>query len=365
MTDKFWYNVARTFIKAGVFPVPISDTLFELLQALVTEEQANFILLYKKPSMTLEEIKQKIDMEEQNIIKMLNTLMYNGIIVGTRSKSTGVMVYRLMGLWRGIFEYTFLRGGSTEREKNLAVLFEKLFGEISEATQRNYGSIINVFKELPPTDRTLPVEQEIEVGIDTVIPFEEIKKYIEEYDDIALVNCYCRHEKELVNDPCKLGASKNNCFLIDKSAQYGIEQGFGRRVSKEEAIKIMREAEDEGLVHKVFHVHSDTNRGIEAICNCCKCCCGVINMYYRGAAPIHTMSSYLANVDEDSCIGCGTCVEMCPMETIDLENSIAHVNKDKCIGCGVCAHHCPEEAIQLVRIGPRHVFIPPKKVEIE
>ena len=93
MTDKFWYKVARTIIKAGVFPVSISDTLIELLQTLITEEQAKFILIYKKPSMTLEEIKQKTDIEERNIIEMLNTLMHNGIIVGTRSRNTGVMVY--------------------------------------------------------------------------------------------------------------------------------------------------------------------------------------------------------------------------------------------------------------------------------
>jgi NAD-dependent dihydropyrimidine dehydrogenase PreA subunit/predicted transcriptional regulator len=365
MTDKFWYKVARTIIKAGVFPVPISDTLIDILQTLLTEEQAKFVLIYRKHSMTLEQIKQRIDKDEESILKILNTLMQNGVIVGTRSRSIGVMVYRLMGLYPGIFEYTFLKGTTGQKEKKLAELFEKLFVEISKGTQKNYDSIINVFKGLPPTDRTLPVEKEVEVGTETVMPFEEIKKYVEEYDDIALVHCYCRHAKDLINDPCKLGASKNNCFLFDKTAIFGIEQGFGVPVSKEETIKILREAEDEGLVHKVFHVHSDTNRGIEAICNCCNCCCGMINLYYRGATPIHTMSSYIANIDEDLCIGCGTCVEKCPMETIDLEDTIAVVNEDKCIGCGVCAHHCPEDAMHLKRIGPRHVFIPPKKVEVE
>jgi len=365
MTDKFWYKVARTIIKAGVFPVPISDTLIEILQTLLTEEQAKFILIYRKPSMNLDQIKRRIDMEEESILKMLDGLMQNGVIVGTRSRSTGILVYRLMGLYPGIFEYTFLKGTKGERDKKLAELFENLFLEITKGAQKNYDSIINVYKSLPPTDRTLPVEKEVEVGTETVMPFEEIKKYVEEYDDIALVHCYCRHAKDLINDPCKLGASKNNCFLFDKTAVFGIEQGFGRPVSKEEAIKIIREAEDQGLVHKVFHVHSDIDRGIEAICNCCKCCCGMINMYYRGAAPIHTMSSYLANVDEDLCIGCGTCVEKCPMEAIDLEDSIAVVNEDKCFGCGVCAHHCPEEAMHLKRIGPRHVFIPPKKIKLD
>ncbi|UCD01705.1 MAG: 4Fe-4S binding protein [Promethearchaeota archaeon] len=365
MTDKFWYKVARTIIKAGVFPVPISATLIEILQTLLTEEQAKFVLIYRKPSMTLEQIKQRIDMDKESILKMLDTLMQNGVIVGTKSRSTGVKVYRLMGLYPGIFEYTFLKGTTGEKEKKLAELFEKLFVEITKGTQKNYDNIINVFRGLPATDRTLPVEKEVEVGTETVMPFEEIKKYVEEYDDIALVHCYCRHAKDLINDPCKLGASKNNCFLFDKTAVFGIEQGFGRPISKKEVIKILREAEDEGLVHKVFHVHSDTNRGIEAICNCCNCCCGMINLYYRGAKPIHTMSSYIANVDNDLCIGCGTCVEKCPMETIDLEDTVAVVNEDKCIGCGVCAYHCPEEAMHLKRIGPRHVFIPPKKVEVE
>jgi ferredoxin len=53
------------------------------------------------------------------------------------------------------------------------------------------------------------------------------------------------------------------------------------------------------------------------------------------------------------------------METIDLDDTVANINESKCIGCGVCAHHCPEEAIHLERIGPRHVFIPPKKIEVE
>ena len=83
-------------------------------------------------------------------------------------------------------------------------------------------------------------------------------------------------------------------------------------------------------------------------------------MYRGGAMPLHTVSSYLAEVDEDLCVGCGTCLEMCPMETIYAKDNICFVDTDKCIGCGVCAHHCPEEAIHLKRTGPRDIIIPPK-----
>ncbi|GAJ02295.1 unnamed protein product, partial [marine sediment metagenome] len=56
----------------------------------------------------------------------------------------------------------------------------------------------------------------------------------------------------------------------------------------------------------------------EAICNCCKCCCGIFSLFWNGVMPYHCYTSYLAKVIDDICIGCGTCVEKCPMEAIDL-----------------------------------------------
>ena len=85
-------------------------------------------------------------------------------------------------------------------------------------------------------------------------------------------------------------------------------------------------------------------------------------MYYSGISPYHCYTSYLANVNDSDCIGCGTCVERCPMEAIDLENATAFINQNKCIGCGVCAHHCPENAINLKRTGTREVYVPPPKI---
>jgi NAD-dependent dihydropyrimidine dehydrogenase PreA subunit len=74
----------------------------------------------------------------------------------------------------------------------------------------------------------------------------------------------------------------------------------------------------------------------------------------------YTRCHHIAEVDEELCVGCATCMELCPMETIYAENNVAIVNPEKCIGCGVCAHHCPEEAIHLKRTGPRDVLIPPE-----
>lgn len=79
--------------------------------------------------------------------------------------------------------------------------------------------------------------------------------------------------------------------------------------------------------------------------------------------PYHCYTNYLASVIKDKCGACGTCVEMCPMQTIDLADATAIINDIKCIGCGICVHHCPEDAIKLKRIENREVFVPPPKIE--
>ncbi|MFX1259612.1 MAG: 4Fe-4S binding protein [Promethearchaeota archaeon] len=368
MSEKLWYRVARTIVKAGAFPFPITETLIKFLQTIINDEQAKFILIFKKSSLNINQIKQRTDLDDKSLNKMLNELMDNGIIVSAPSRSMGIMVYRLMGPYPGIFEYSLMRGKIEKKYIRLAKLVEKLFEELSIKSQKNYDSISKLYKQIPAVDRTLPVEKEIEVGDEVVVPYEEIKRYIEEYgkeqNNIAVTHCYCRHEHDLLNDPCKLNAPKLNCFLIDKSAKFAIERNFASPISIEEALKLCREAEDYGLVHKIFHIRSNPEKGIEAICNCCKCCCGIFQMYHRGITPFHTISSYRARVNEDNCIACGSCVEKCPMEAIELENSFAVIDENKCIGCGVCAHHCPERAIHLKRTGFRDVFIPLKKLKV-
>ena len=52
------------------------------------------------------------------------------------------------------------------------------------------------------------------------------------------------------------------------------------------------------------------------------------------------------SVDKDKCIGCGECVEVCPVEVYEIEDSKSGpVNGDECIGCMSCVEVCPQSAI--------------------
>ena len=270
--EKIWYKVARTIVKAGQMPMPISDALIELIQNIITEEQAQFISsVFKKPSLNIDQIKSNTTLETIQLTQMLNVLMDNGVVVGLPSRRTGIMVYRLLGPFPGMFEYTNLKGETDEKHKKIARLFEKIFDEMRDGTQNNYDNILKQFEKYPPVVRIVPVEEEIEdVPIDKVMPHEEVSKIVDKYEDIAVAHCYCRHSQDLLDNPCKVTDERLNCFLLGKSAQFAIEHKFGNPVSKEEAKKIIKKASDEGLVHKAFHIHLNTELDEEAICNCCK-----------------------------------------------------------------------------------------------
>jgi len=51
-------------------------------------------------------------------------------------------------------------------------------------------------------------------------------------------------------------------------------------------------------------------------------------------------------VNEDMCVGCGICVDDCPVRAISMEDEKARINMEECIHCGTCHSVCPQEAVR-------------------
>lgn len=52
--------------------------------------------------------------------------------------------------------------------------------------------------------------------------------------------------------------------------------------------------------------------------------------------------------DSERCVGCGTCINLCPENAISLDNPF-HVDRDRCTLCFKCLEQCPGQA--LTRVG--------------
>lgn len=58
-----------------------------------------------------------------------------------------------------------------------------------------------------------------------------------------------------------------------------------------------------------------------------------------------------AIIDKDYCVACGTCVKVCPLHLISIEQGVfAKIDNDKCIGCGKCSKVCPASIIEIKKV---------------
>jgi len=370
------YKIAGDAIsKAGGSPLPVTDTLIKLLKFFIREDEVDFIAAFTdKKSQTLEQLKESSKLPEEDVLKKVKNLAQRGVIFN-QPNTRGVMIYRLLPLINvGTFEYFFMgKLEINDETREIAALFEQLYDELRDLVQGNYDALVPLLMKVPPIDRTVPlldnkpknekvkiiVNETIGAPVDRIVPTQYVEDLIRKFDEIALGHCFCRHHKDVIGNPCQQTRERENCFSFGKSARFTSEQGFSRMVTKEEALRVLKKAEEDGLVHKAYHPNFDISKEETSICNCCKCCCG--NSITKMIAPITNATHYLAVVNADLCIGCGTCVKKCHTGAAYLnDDQKAQRKAELCIGCGLCAHFCPANAISMLE-GERVVRIPPPR----
>lgn len=162
--------------------------------------------------------------------------------------------------------------------------------------------------------RVIPIETAIE-GETRRASYEEISKYLNDNESFSVSDCSCRTTREVMEEGC--GHLKEDmCIQMGSAAEYYIRTGRGRRITREEAFEIIKRAEENGLMHQI--PNTDGPGFTHAICNCCGCGClslRTAGMFYNNDM---VRSNYVSKVDEDKCVACGECVQVCPVNALKL-----------------------------------------------
>ena len=197
-----------------------------------------------------------------------------------------------------------------------------------------------------PQIRTIQISQTIDIE-NMISSYDNVRNLImERTSPIAVGECICRQEKDLEGDPCKQSDIRETCFFFGAGAMMYVEKEQARLISKEEALNLLKRAEEAGFVLQP----TNSKRPI-GFCCCCGCCCGVLtHQKMFSERPVEFFnSSYYSEVDPELCSGCETCLDRCQMDAIDMVDDLAVINLNRCIGCALCISTCPSEAITLIK----------------
>jgi len=318
------------------FPESLSGTDIKLLKDMFTIDEAEIALELSMLPESAERIFPRLKNRFSNAKELevkLDDMMEKGLILGGKllSKDDKKKLYSNAQFAVGMYEFHIDR--MTERlANNFLDYFQNSF--IKEAFKDTKG---------PGQMHTIPIGKSI-IRENYTETYENVKEILKTTTGpIVLNDCVCRITHDIAGDKCKLSDLRETCIALKSVAQYCIDAGRGRLVSKEEALALIDKFEEVGFV-----IQPENNKNPEFICCCCGCCCAVLNMAKQFPKPAEKYSSnYYASVDTEKCAGCGTCTTRCRMDAISLKNEKAVVNLDRCIGCGLCTSTCKTGAVAL------------------
>ena len=193
-----------------------------------------------------------------------------------------------------------------------------------------------------PQIRTIPVGEAVDSQLE-VLAYERAEELVRTQDRFAVAPCICRREKRLASEGCD--KPLETCLSFGMAAEFNQRNGQGRAISKEDALEVLRQAETAGLVLSPANA-----KDALFICACCGCCCGVLRSVKRYPRPASLVSSaFVAQVNLETCAGCGTCTDRCQMEAVHVDDGKVVLDQERCIGCGLCVTTCPTDSLSLRR----------------
>lgn len=339
------YERLIAWLKNAWNDLPEAAALLPLIKTRYTAEEAAFLTGLPFSPKPLEDLARVKGMDPDRLAVLLDELALKGVIF--RATREGRLYYGLNDTFFIFLRSSFWPGRSDEVSVNMAPLVNQYY----------YNGFFDQFATSHIRGlRALPVEETIEPELmHQILPYEDVVKVLDHQDYFCVTTCPCRHRKNLDPDSPSCQYSTENCLHFGPLARYIVENALGREISREETHDILRQAADEGLVHGV----SNWVKGVDTICNCCKCCCMWFESYHV-LKQVGSMdaSNYIVRVKPATCRACGLCVKRCPMNALCLEDSNEAKNRKGkapalqdalCIGCGVCAHKCPTKSLVLIR----------------
>ena len=292
--------------------VTVDDPEYWGLACVVTDEMAEVALKMKvRKPMTFSQILKATGKEEKELEKLLEEMSIVGLLEYNWENPKREKQYVLPMFVPGSAEFTNMNRKQLEEHPELGRFFERM----------SRLPLEKVTPMVPPGGagigmHVIPVEKAIEMENQS-IDIEHISHWLKKYDGkYAASPCSCRLSRQTYDEGCA-DDPEDWCIAVGDMADYVVEtQKGGRYITYEEALDILKRAEDNGFVHQITNI--DGKDKIFAICNCNVNVCYALRTSQLFNTPNMSRSAYVAHVKTENCVACGRCVEYCPAGAVKL-----------------------------------------------
>jgi len=319
-----------------------------MLEYLMTPAEAEVVALLP---MKYEELADKVGMDAASVKTKLEDLYRKGVIWaknadGLEEASFALVVVQLHDMTMCTFDVDITR------DRKLFELWDDFC-----VNEWDPDQVSSWDKGEQPGGRIVPAYKAI-LNSPEILPCEDMREIIMSARSIAVTHCTCRRRKEAVGRKCRSSHSMVD-IQFNLVAEYLIGRNAGKRLSADEALALIDECEELGLLHTCEN--STRMRPRYGMCNCCIGCCMIYQPLNRFQVPVTkcvAKSRYEARVDQALCDGCQSCTDWCQFDAIEMvkpegsKKYKAYVDPEKCMGCGICVLKCEPQALSLRLVRP-------------
>ena len=299
--------------KLGMKKLTKYDPEYWGLAALCTDEMAEMALKLggvRKPK-TLDQMVKITGKDPKYVEEILEQLAYAGVVEYNWENPEHVKQYVLPMFVPGSAEFSNMNAKIFEEHPEMGRFFERMsrlpLEKITPMVPEG-GAGIGM--------HVIPVEKAIEMENQS-ISIEHISHWLDKYDGkYAASPCSCRRSRTAYEEGCA-DDPESWCIAVGDMADYVVETNKGGRyITREEALEIFKQAEDNGFVHQITNIDGEDK--IFAICNCNVNVCYALRTSQLFNTPNLSRSAYVAKVNPQDCVACGRCVEFCPAGAVKL-----------------------------------------------
>ncbi|WP_455721568.1 FAD-dependent oxidoreductase [Agathobacter sp.] len=294
------------------------------LAGICTDEQAEIaIKMKKRKPRTLSDMKKLCPQySEEELLKQLEEMSYNGIIEWNYENPQHEKQWVLPMYVPGSAEFANMNSKLLEEHPEMGRFFERMSRlPLEKVTPMVPLGGAGIGMHVIPVEKAIGMENQS-------VSVEHISHWLDKYEGkYAKSPCSCRRSRTTYGEGCA-DDPEGWCIAVGDMADYVVETGKGGQyITKEEALEIFKQAEDNGFVHQITNIDGEDK--IFAICNCNVNVCYALRTSQLFNTPNMSRSAYVAHVETEKCVACGRCVEVCPAGAATLGQKLCKKDGSK------------------------------------